>query len=289
MIQPSMSRVLITGASQGLGVVIARAFVTAGSHVALCSRNAGDLMRAREELASGAPPGVQLLAVPGDVSRPGDVERLVDRTLAELGGIDVLVANAGIYGPQGRVEEVDWDEWVAAIQVNLLGTALTCRAVLPHLRARGGGKIIVLSGGGATKPMPLLSAYAASKAGVVRFAETLAAEVADVGISVNCVAPGALNTRMLDQILAAGPDRVGRTFYEAAVRQKASGGDSPEEAAALCLFLSSPASDGITGRLISAKWDPWRDLPRHLDDLSGTDIYTLRRIVPAERGKSWGG
>ena len=114
-------------------------------------------MRAREELASQAPPGVQVLAVPGDISRPGDVERLVDRTLAELGGIDVLVANAGIYGPQGRFEEVDWDEWVAAIQVNLLGTALTCRAVLPHLRARGGGKIIVLSGGGATKPMPFLA------------------------------------------------------------------------------------------------------------------------------------
>lgn len=282
-------RAIVTGSSQGLGLVIARKFASAGAHVALCARDADRVERARQEILAGAPPGVRVIGEAVDISRPEQVTALVERTLETLGGLDVLVANAGTYGPKGLVEDVPWDEWTEAIQVNLLGTVLTCRAVLPHFRRMGRGKIVILSGGGATKGMPMLSAYASSKAGVVRFAETLAGETAEAGIEVNCIAPGALNTRMLDEILEAGPERVERRFYEAALRQKASGGDSPEVAAELCLFLSSSASDGITGKLISAKWDPWQNLAEHRDELRGSDIYTLRRIVPEDRGKSWGG
>jgi NAD(P)-dependent dehydrogenase (short-subunit alcohol dehydrogenase family) len=136
--------------------------------------------------------------------------------------------------------------------------------------------------------MPFFSAYAASKAAVVRYVETLALELIEHGIDCNSIAPGALNTRLLDEVLAAGPDRVGKAFYEASLKQKATGGDSPEQAAELCVFLASTASDGITARLISAKWDPWGELPRYRDDLAGSDLYTLRRIVPADRGKDWG-
>ncbi|HYT95488.1 MAG TPA: SDR family oxidoreductase, partial [Gemmataceae bacterium] len=145
-------------------------------------------------------------------------------------------------------------------------------------------KIIVLSGGGATKPMPFLSAYAATKAAVVRFVETLAGEVAEFGIDCNSVAPGALNTRLLEEVLRAGPEVVGRSFYEASLRQQATGGDGLEQGAALCVFLASRASDGITGRLISAKWDRWSDLPGRREELRRSDIYTLRRIVPEDRG-----
>jgi 3-oxoacyl-[acyl-carrier protein] reductase len=282
-------RVLVTGASQGLGLVIARSFASAGAHVALCARDPVRLEEARREIQAGAPSGVQVIAATADISSPEQVTALVERTVGTLGSLDVVVANAGIYGPKGRVEDVPWDEWVQAIHVNLFGTVLTCRAVVPHLRRQGWGKIIILSGGGATKGMPTLSAYAASKAGVVRFAETLAGELADSGVDVNCVAPGAMNTRMLEEILEAGPERVDRPFYEAALRQKAGGGDSPEVAAELCLFLASEASDGITGRLISAKWDPWRGLPEHRDVLRASDIYLLRRVVPEDRGRNWGG
>jgi len=157
------------------------------------------------------------------------------------------------------------------------------------MKRRGYGKIIQLSGGGATAPMPRVSAYAASKAAVVRFAETLALELAAHKIDVNCVAPGALNTKMLDEILAAGPQTVGDDLYKRLVKQKESGGASLENAAALAVFLAAHDSDGITGRLISAVWDPWRDLPSHRDELVGSDIYTLRRIIPADRGKTWDG
>jgi NAD(P)-dependent dehydrogenase (short-subunit alcohol dehydrogenase family) len=159
--------------------------------------------------------------------------------------------------------------------------------VIPHFKARGRGKIVQLSGGGATNPLPRLSAYAASKAAVVRFCETIALELQADHIDVNCIAPGALNTRMLDEIIEAGPAAVGEAFYKKSLEQKAKGGVPLDKGAALAVWLGSPASDGITGKLLSAVWDPWQDLPAHREDLGG-DIYTLRRIVPGDRGKSWG-
>jgi 3-oxoacyl-[acyl-carrier protein] reductase len=121
----------------------------------------------------------------------------------------------------------------------------------------------------------------------VRFSETLAEELRAHRIDVNAMAPGALNTRMLDEVLAAGPDRVGQSFYERAVEQQRSGGVPLERPAALAVWLASAASDGVTAKLLSAVWDPWPELPQHLDDLA-SDVYTLRRIVPSDRGLDWG-
>ncbi len=281
-------RALITGGSQGFGLAVARAFVKEGADVMLCARSAEPLYRAQEELVGTSGQKSRVLAMPADVSEPDEVRRLVETILAELGGLEILVCNAGVYGPKGPLQDVDWTEWSDAIGVNLMGVALTCRGVLPHFLQRRYGKILVLSGGGATKPLPYLSAYAASKVAVVRLAETLAEEVREAGIDVNAIAPGALNTRLLDEVLAAGPEKVGPVFYEQAVRQKAQGGTAMELGASLCVFLASSAGDGITGKLISAVWDPWESLPEHLEDLRDSDIYTLRRIVPKDRGKDWG-
>jgi NAD(P)-dependent dehydrogenase (short-subunit alcohol dehydrogenase family) len=176
---------------------------------------------------------------------------------------------------------------VQAIEVNLLGSVLLCRAVLPHFRANRYGKIVQLSGGGATNPLPKISAYAASKAAVVRLAESLAEEVREDNIDINSIAPGALNTRLLDEVLDAGPEAVGEAFYARSLKQKQEGGAPMERAAELAVFLASAASDGITGKLLSALWDPWEQLPKHRQELQ-TDIYTLRRIVPKDRGLSWG-
>ena len=216
-----------------------------------------------------------------------DVRALVDVALEHFGQLEILVNNAGVYGPMGTIEDVDWDAWVDAIRINLLGSVLVARAIVPHFKARGYGKVIQLAGGGATAPMPQISAYAASKAGIVRFAETLAGELREHGVDVNAVAPGALNTRMLDEVLAAGPERVGQSFYDRALKQRDSGGAGLQRGADLACFLASAASDGVTGKLISAVWDPWSELPEHAADLD-SDVYTLRRIVPADRGLSWG-
>ena len=279
---------IVTGGSHGLGLEIARAYLAAGARVLVCARDATALDRARGELVSVASDPASVATAEADVSQPGAVERLVDDALARFSRIDVLVNNAGIYGPKGLVEEVAWDEWEQAVRVNLFGSVLCCRAVLPHFRANGYGKIIQLSGGGATSPLPRLSAYAASKAASVRFAETLADELEGTGIDVNSIAPGALNTRLLEQVLEAGPERVGGAFYERALEQRASGGTPLALAASLAVFLASAASDGITGKLISAPWDPWEELGDHAEDLRGSDVYTLRRIVPGDRGLEWG-
>jgi NAD(P)-dependent dehydrogenase (short-subunit alcohol dehydrogenase family) len=280
-------RAIITGASQGLGRAIAAAYVDAGASVLLCARGGGQLEEARAELGQRTGPGQQVLATVADVTNAGEVRALIGRAIEAFGHIDILVNNAGVYGPKGTIDEVDWAEWARAVEINLHGTVLPTREVLPHMRSRRYGKIVNLSGGGATNPLPNLSAYAASKAAVVRFTETVAQEVAAVGIDINAVAPGALNTRLLDEVIDAGPERVGAAFHARAVKQKAEGGVPLERGAELSVFLASPASDGITGRLLSAVWDPWPSLSERKAELSGSDIYTLRRIVPGDRGKSW--
>lgn len=279
---------IITGASYGFGRAIAAAYISAGANVMICSRSTEKLEAARAELAAGAADGQRVLAQPCDVADKAQVEALVAATVEAFGRVDVLVTNAGMYGPMGGIESVDWDEWKRAIEVNLYGTILPARAVIPHMKANGGGKIVNISGGGATSPLPNISAYAASKAAVVRMTETLAGELAEYHIDVNAVAPGALNTSLQDQLLDAGPDVVGEKLYRK-IQQVRDGGGAPLEiGAALCVFLGSDASDGISGRLLSAIWDDWADLPNHADELQGSDVYTLRRIIPKERGFEWG-
>jgi NAD(P)-dependent dehydrogenase (short-subunit alcohol dehydrogenase family) len=278
---------IITGANQGLGLAIARVYVMAGASVLLCARDAQLLERAKDQLASLAAPGQKVLAQIADISKQADVENLATTALRAFPQLHILVNNAGVYGPKGLIEDVDWGEWIKAIEINLCGSVMMCRAVLPHFKAHRYGKIVQLSGGGATNPLPRISAYAASKAAIIRFAETLAEEVRENHIDVNAIAPGALNTRLLDQVLAAGVEQVGKDFYERSLKQKAQGGTPLERGAQLAVFLGSAASDGITGKLISAVWDPWETLPEHLDDLQKTDVYTLRRITPRDRGLGW--
>ena len=115
--------------------------------------------------------------------------------------------------------------------------------------------------------------------------ETLAEELRKFSIDVNAIAPGALNTRLLEEVLSAGPDAVGEAFYEKSLKQRESGGVPLEKAARLCVYLASEISDGITGKLISAQWDPWENLHAFREQLAKSDVYTLRRIVPEDRCK----
>jgi NAD(P)-dependent dehydrogenase (short-subunit alcohol dehydrogenase family) len=279
---------VITGASQGLGLEIARAYVRAGARVMICARDASLVERRCQELDALTGGNDRVAGIGADVSREPDVARLIETTLARFGDLHILVNNAGVYGPMGPIETLEWDAWVQAMEINIYGSVLPSRAVLPHFKAQRYGKIVQISGGGATNPLPRLSAYAASKAAIIRFAESLALEVREHGIDVNAIAPGALDTRMLDQVLAAGPETVGREFHDRMLKTKAQGGTPLETGASLAVFLGSAESDGITGRLLSAVWDPWAQLPAHRADLEGSDVYTLRRIVPKDRGLTWG-
>ena len=279
---------IVTGASEGLGAEIARHYVKAGANVLVCARTENALARIAEELRSLGSPSQKIVSLTADVSQRSNTERIANQAIEAFGDLHILVNNAGVYGPKGSIEEVDWDEWTRSIEINLYGSVLMCRAVLPHFKQRQYGKIVQLSGGGATNPLPRISGYAASKAAIVRLAETLAEEVRDDHIDVNCIAPGALNTRLLDEVLEAGPAKVGAQFYEKSLKQKQEGGTDMSKGAELAVYLASAASDGITGKLLSALWDPWKTLQEHADELRKSDIYTLRRIVPKDRGATWG-
>jgi hypothetical protein len=174
------------------------------------------------------------------------------------------------------------------VRANLDGTFYPIRAFHDLLaRAPSRAKVIAFSGGGATKPRVNFSAYGVAKTGVVRLIETLAEELRDQRIDLNTIAPGAINTRLTDEVLALGPAVAGPAEYAAAQKQKASGGASLDKALGLVTWLLSPASDGISGRLLAAPWDPWSTLDRHTAELVQSDIYTLRRIVPEERGQNF--
>jgi NAD(P)-dependent dehydrogenase (short-subunit alcohol dehydrogenase family) len=278
---------VITGASQGFGYAIAEEFVKEGAHVAICARDRALLEKARRRLQDLANSDQRVLTHPADVSSPEQMQELFGRTEQEIGLVDVLVNNAGVYGPKGPSESVDLDEWSRALEINLLGTFIPIRFAVAQMKQKGRGKIINLSGGGATNPLPRLSAYAASKAAVVRLTETLAEELREFSIAVNAIAPGALNTRLLDEVLQAGPELVGTGFFEKSVKQRETGGAPIEKGVALCVYLAAAASDGITGKLISALWDPWEKLHDFRAELVSSDIYTLRRIVPEDRGKKF--
>lgn len=277
---------LITGASRGLGAKIAKAFWEAGANLMLVARSA----QALEDLAASLPEqsGRQVFTLAADLSDPIAPEKIITETRRRFESLQVLINNAAIQGPIGPLWENGWQAWQTTLQVNLLAPIALCRICVPWMAQHGYGKIINLSGGGGTGPRPNFSAYATAKAALIRFSETLAEESCHLGIHINCIAPGAMDTALLATLLEAGPKAAGQKEYEQALKVRETGGASPDLAVALCTFLASAASDGITGKLISAVWDPWETLPEHLDDLQKTDVYTLRRVVPKDRGLTWG-
>jgi len=279
---------IITGSSQGLGLEIAKSFITNGASIVICARNAELLNKAYTELSLMTKEGQKIYAKVTDVSIENEVNDLLDFSLSKLNTIDILVNNAAIHGPKGELESMDMQEWIYALQVNLFGSIFSCKRILPHMKKNKHGKIINLSGGGATAPFPRMSAYATSKAALVRFTETLAVECKNDGIQINAIAPGIMNTRLLDDVISAGPQKVGQEYYKKILKHKKMEESGIHQAANLCVFLASDKSDKITGKLISAVWDPWQHLEDHISDLEETDIYTLRRIVPEDRKKHFG-
>jgi len=279
---------LITGASQGLGAEIARQYVANGASVLLCARSADKLAEQRRVLTPLLAQDARIITAVGDVGRAEDVDAIFAKLGSEFPRLDVLINNAGVYGPMGNIEDVDWEQWVDAVRINLLGLVYVSRMAMPIFRAQRYGKIVNISGGGATNPMPAITAYATSKAGVVRFTESLALECKNDGVDVNAIAPGALVTRMMGQLLEAGPEKVGKEFFDRMKKIADEGGTPLHVGAALCVFLGSPESDGITGKLIAAQWDRWEDWPKHLEELNASDVYTLRRITGRDRDKKWG-
>ena len=266
---------VITGAGRGIGRAIALAYAREGAKLALAARSESEL---EEAVAAVSELGVEAIAVPTDVTSQQDAERLASRAVERFGRVDVLVNNAGISGPVGPLQNNDIEDWVSTITVNLTGTFLVCRAVIPVMLEQAGGKIINLSGAGATNAWSNMSAYCSSKAAVVRLTEVLAQELADKGITVNALGPGSVHTSMWDRMTEQAAEAGADFIHELGVRVTSGGGASIDECAELAVWLASEESGELTGRLISATTDDFRGLPPKIPEIMAGDAYTLRRV-----------
>jgi NAD(P)-dependent dehydrogenase (short-subunit alcohol dehydrogenase family) len=246
--------VLITAGAQGIGRATALAFVAEGARVHVCDVDDAAL----QALASEAPAIGTTLA---DVSDEGAVARMFADVEAALGGLDVLVNNAGISGPTAPVEEVSLDEWNRTFAVNVAGQFLCARAAIPLLRAATDGAIVNLSSLAGKHGYPFRSPYAASKWAVVGFTATLAKELGPAGIRVNAVLPGAVEGERIRSVIAARAETTGRSVEEMTAKytHMVSLGRfiPPEEIAELIVYLCSPAARNISGQAISIDGNSW--------------------------------
>jgi NAD(P)-dependent dehydrogenase (short-subunit alcohol dehydrogenase family) len=278
--------VLITGASKGLGRYSAIRFWDEGYNLCLVSRNKKELNLIKKELTVKEEQEAHIFGC--DLSNKADLKALVDYVYQYFSHLNVLINNAAIQGPIGPFSSNDLHEWEKTLSINFSAPIFLCHAFIPLMKNLKDASIINLSGGGATSSRPNFSAYAASKTALVRFSETLAEELKEDNIRVNCVSPGAMDTDMLKEIIINGKKRSGEKEYAIASKILKDGGASMSNVTDLFLFLSSDLSRNITGKLISAVWDNWLNWPNHLNELNSLDIYSLRRITGKDRGCSWG-
>lgn len=268
-------RILVTGASAGIGAALVRALAADGHTVFACARRAKALrtVTAGETLARSRP---------CDVGDETQVRALVRWVAGQAEALDAVILGAGSFGAIGLAEQTDSDEWWDTLRVNVFGTYLVVKHALPLLARGTRPRVLTFAGGGAFGTFPRYSAYAASKAAVVRLTECLADELRERGIAVNAVAPGMVATEIHARTLAAGPEAAGAEHYERTRKVLAEGGVPMEVPVACVRFLLSADADGLTGKTISASFDPWgrEDFRRHLDDIARSDLYTMRRINP---------
>lgn len=265
--------ILITGAGRGIGKRLAIGLAQQGARVALLARSKAELDLANLEIEHGGGTSLRIRANVCDLEQ---LTAAVERMKSHYGRLDVLICAAGVQGPIGSFIDTNPKLWTETLETNLVGVANSCRAVLPQMIERRSGKIIVLAGKGSAEPRPNFTAYAAAKAGMIRFVETLAEEVDDHNIQINAISPGGTYTAMTDEILAAG-ERAGWKEQQRAVEVRLTGGVLPDKQIALAMFLVSEASNHITGRMIHVD-DDWRKLERSTPH---RDLYTVRRVSKA--------
>jgi 3-oxoacyl-[acyl-carrier protein] reductase len=223
-----------------------------------------------------------------DVSDWSAVDSCAEKISVKWGKVDALINCAGIQEPIGPAMEIDPLAWRKNLGVNLDGTFFAIRAFYPLLKKSSArAKVICFSGGGSTSPRPNFAAYGVAKTGIVRLVEMLASEWAGNPPDINAIAPGAIFTKMTEEVLARGEKLAGAKEFASAAKLQRDNSAKLEKVLGIVEMLLSPQSDGISGKLISAPWDPWQNLPALREDLMNSDIYTLRRIVPEDRGKKF--
>ena len=262
---------VVVGGGLGIGRGIAQELGAAGAHVTVAARRENHL-RETVELIEGA--GGRARAVTTDVTDFEQTAALMSQTVADQGKIDLLVNNAGRFYSIGPTWEADPANWWRDMTVNIYGTFLSCRAAIPHMIKRRSGRIINLGGGGSRTAFPYGNAYGTSKAALVRFSETLHAEVQEYGINVFTISPGLVRTEMT-QFQLDSPE--GQKWMPRIAKMFAEGRDvPPSKAGKLCVFLASSQGDQLGGRFVQAI-DDYERIAGQAAAVIDQDLYTLRR------------
>jgi NAD(P)-dependent dehydrogenase (short-subunit alcohol dehydrogenase family) len=265
--------IVLTGASSGIGAALTRALAADGHRLFVCARRR-DRLDAVTESGRIATPFVC------DVSREAEVEHFVAAVGKSVASVQALINCAGLYGAIGSVAEVDSAAWMRAVKINLFGTFLMCKHVAPLMQPVDRPRIVNFAGGGAFSPLPRYSAYAVSKAAIVRLTETLAVELAERNVAVNAVAPGFVATEIHAATLEAGPEAAGPEFF-AMTRDKMNAGAVPMDVpVGLVRYLLSPSAAALTGKTVSASFDPWQTpvFEANLEAINGSQLYTMQRV-----------
>ena len=276
-------KIVLTGASSGIGRHLAATLATEHEIWGI-ARNESALQAVKNQV------GTTFCGTSGDVSSWSSLQSIAESVAEVWSGCDALICCAGIVTPVGEAMKQNPELWARSLRTNLDGTFFTIRAFYDLLvRCEKRAKVICFSGGGATGPRENFSAYSTAKAGVVRLTETLSLEWSGTNIDINAVAPGAVATRMTEAVIEAGLEKAGEREFVDAHRQQQNSEDieALTRVSELVSYLLSPASDGISGKLISAVWDPWRSFCDKKTVMMDSDIFTLRRIVPSDRGLDW--
>lgn len=276
--------IILTGANRGIGFEMSKYFLQKGCRLILIGRSKKKNFEAKQKLLLLNNINKKNLYFEQlDVSNEKQVDKFFLEIIPKFRKIDVLINNAGIYGPKGKFDEINWLELKKTLNINLLGSIYFIKKILPYFKKKNAGKIIQFSGGGATSPFPFFSPYSMSKTALVRFVENLSIELKNYNISINAIAPGPVNTRMLDEVLNSDPSTVGEDFYKKSLLQKKNGGTDIKKIIDLVEFLIVQKDSEISGRLISAVWDNWNIFKKKKNILKKSDFGTLRRISGRER------
>lgn len=278
--------IVVTGGSTGIGFEVSREALKVGANVCFCARNPVGIEGALSKLSCEGFGPERVRGFSADVSSHEQVQQLFVEAERSFGPLNGLAHAAAVMGPIGPVIEIEPEEWLDALRIDLFGTFLVAREAARRMAEGQNGRMVLFSGGGASGPFENYTAYACSKVAVVRFTETLAQELSFRSIEVNCIAPGFVATRIHDATIQAGAN-AGRAYLQRTKDELAKGGTPPSVAAKAATFLLSDSARGISGKFVSAVHDGWLEWPEHLAELQESEIFTLRRILPRDRGMNW--
>ena len=278
--------VIITGSTGGLGYELAIKYLNEGANLILIGRDQLKLNNLKSDLKKNTLQNQFIVTIKLDLSKLNSITKIINKELKKISTIDILINCAAVQGPIGKSWENNFKDWEKSFNINFYSLMIMTNAILPYMLKNNSGSIINISGGGSTSSRPDFSSYAVAKTALVRYTEILADELSNTKIKVNAIAPGVMATKMIKEVIKFKKS-ISNIKEVVSAEKVLAEGDNKHNAIDLCIFLSKKESNGISGKLISAVWDPWRNLSKYKSHLANSDIYTLRRITPEDRGLNW--